>query len=302
VLADPVLADPVLAEVLSVGTPPVAAPPDAGELDAGELEAGETGVEGVEGVEGLALPGVDPTGAALGVTVLDGGAVVVWQRVPVDVAAFVLPFALVLAFAEAVVVGLLAAVVVAVAVATAESVAVALPLGLALLLAGLPLGLLLVLPLGGLVTGLAGGTFGVADLVGLAAAVDEEVDGHGVGGPLLWPAEARPWLAPPPDEPAGLPDPVTPAAPPLVLEEEIPTAEPSWTKASRSGGTARAMPMANTAQATARAGRSSPYRQSRGCRAPPPPGASCPPRTAFQRRTRSARKPPRAVAPACLLA
>jgi len=52
----------------------------------------------------------------------------------------------------------------------------------------------------------------------------------------------------------------------LVLELEIPTAELSWLKAWRSGGTASATPMANTTQAAARAGRSSPYRQSRGCR------------------------------------
>jgi hypothetical protein len=56
--------------------------------------------------------------------------------------------------------------------------------------------------------------------------------------------------------------------PPPVLELEIPTtAEPSWTNASRSGDTASTMPMANTAQAAAMAGRSSPYRQSRCCRA-----------------------------------
>ena len=84
-----------------------------------------------------------------------------------------------------------------------------------------------------------------------------------------------------------------------MLELVIPTAEPSVTKASRSGGTDRATPMANTAQATARAGRSHPYRQSRSSRSPVP-SASCPPRAVFQRRTRPARKPP--LAAECLLA
>jgi hypothetical protein len=51
-----------------------------------------------------------------------------------------------------------------------------------------------------------------------------------------------------------------------VLEMGIPTALLSETKAPRSGGTDSATPMANTTQAAARAGRSSPYRQSRGCR------------------------------------
>ena len=196
-------------------------------------------------------------------------------------AGFLLPVALVLAFAEAVVVPLLVAVAVTLAVAVAVPVAVALALapslGLALPLAGLPLGLPLVLPLGGLVTGVAGAgvTLGVTDLADLAAADDEEVDGQAVGFALLWPAEVRPRLAPPPDEPPGCP--IRPGwAPPLALEEEIPTAVPSWTKASRSGGTARKTPMANTAQATARAGRSSPYRQSRGCRPAPPVPRSCP--------------------------
>ena len=185
-------------------------------------------------------------------------------------AGFLLPVALVLAFAEAVVVPLLVAVAVTLAVAVAVPVAVALALELALELAlplaGLSLGLPLVLPPDGLVTGVAGAgvALGVTDLDGLAAADDEEVDRQVVSFPLLWSAEVRPRLAPPPDEPAWVPDPSA-LAPPLALEEENPTAVPSWTKASRSGGTAKETPMANTAQATARAGRSSPYRQSRGC-------------------------------------
>jgi hypothetical protein len=52
----------------------------------------------------------------------------------------------------------------------------------------------------------------------------------------------------------------------VLLWEVIPTAELRWTKACRSGATARATPMANTTQAIAMAGRSSPSRQSRGWR------------------------------------
>ena len=330
VLGDPVLGDPVLDapvldapvldapatppdELLSIGVGLV--PPGVGELDADEA-----------GVEGVALTGVDAVAVTLGLVVLD--AVEVEQGVPVGVAGFLLPVALVLAFAEAVVVPVLVAAAVTVAVAVAVPVAVALALvpSLALeLTLGLPLaGLPLVLSLGGLVTGVAGAgvTLGVTGLVDLAAAADEEVDWQAVGFSLLRPAKVRSRLAAPPDECTRLPDPAA-LPPPLALGEEIPTAVPSWTKASRSGGTAKEIPMANTAQATARAGRSSPYRQSRGCRpvppvpvppvpvppvpvppvpVPPVPAASCPPRMAFQRRIRSARKPRRAEAPECLLA
>ena len=290
-----VLAD----EVVSVEV----TPPGGGELDVGET-----------GVEGLVLTGADDVAVTLGDVALTLGlavaeGVTVAQGFPAAVAAFLLPVALVLAFAEAVVVlpaALALWVPVAVAVAVAVLVAVAVPLspGLALPLAVLVPGLLLV-PLGGVVTGLAGDTLGVTDLAGLAAAGDEDVGGHAVVFPLLRPAGVRPWLVPPPVEPAWLPDPATLGALVLMLEEEIPTAEAIWTTASRSGGTARAKPMANTAQAAARAGRSSPYRQSRASRrAPPPallprPAVSWPPRATFQRR---ARKPPRAEAPECLLA
>ena len=312
VLDAPVLDAPVLDapatppdELLSIGVGLV--PPGVGELDADEA-----------GAEGLALTGVDAAAVTLGLVVLDG--VEVEQGVPAGVAGFLLPVALVLAFAEAVVVPVLVAAAVTVAVAVAVPVAVALAPSLALeLTLGLPLGLPLaglplVLSLGGLVTGVAGAgvTLGVTGLVDLAAADDEEVDWQAVGFSLLRPAKVRSWLAAPPDECTRLPDPAA-LPPPLALGEEIPTAVPSWTKASRSGGTAKEIPMANTAQATARAGRSSPYRQSRGCRAAPPvpvppvpappvPAASCSPRMAFQRRIRSARKPRRAEAPECLLA
>jgi len=299
-----VLAD----EVVSVEV----TPPGGGELDVGET-----------GVEGLVLTGADDVALTLGDVALTLGdvpvtlglavaeGVTVAQGFPAAVAAFLLPVALVLAVAEAVVVlpaalALWVPVAVAVAVAVAVLVAVAVPLapGLALPLAVLVPGLLLV-PLGGVVTGLAGDTLGVTDLAGLAAAGDEDVGEHAVVFPLLRPAGVRPWLVPPPVEPAWLPDPATLGALVLMLEEEIPTAEAIWTTASRSGGTARAKPMANTAQAAARAGRSSPYRQSRASRrAPPPallprPAVSWPPRATFQRR---ARKPPRAEAPECLLA
>ena len=314
VLDAPVLDAPVLDapatppdELLSIGVGLV--PPGVGELDADEA-----------GVEGLALTDVDALAVTLGLVVLDG--VRVEQGVPVGVAAFLLPVALVLAFAEAVVVpvgggsgghgrrccrrasrrGAGAGAGAGTGAGTAAGRAAA---GRAAA-AGLPLG--------GLVNGVAGAgvTLGVTGLVDLAAADDEEVDWQAVGFSLLRPAKVRSWLAAPPDECTRLPDPAA-LPPPLALEEEIPTAEPSWTKASRSGGTAKEIPMANTAQATARAGRSSPYRQSRGCRpappvpappvpAPPVPAASCSPRMAFQRRIRSARKPRRAEAPECLLA
>ena len=302
-LADPALADPAPPpdEVLSAEVwpaevlPDEVAPPEAGALDVGETD-----------VEGLALTDLDAAGVGLGLAVADGVAVA-GQGVLVAAAAFLLSVALVLAFADADVVAVLVAValpvavavVVAVAVAVLVAVAVPLPPGPAVSLAVRLLGLLP--PLGGLITGLAEGTLGLTGLAGLPAA-DGEADRHPGPVRLLWAAEVRPWLAPPP-EPSLVPDPARLWAPPL-FEEEIPTAEPSWTKASRSGGSARATPMANTAQAAARAGRSSPYRQSRGWRAPglPLPSASWPPRTAFQRRTRSARKPLRAEALECLLA
>jgi hypothetical protein len=102
-------------------------------------------------------------------------------------------------------------------------------------------------------------------LVGLAGADDGEADVHPVASALLWAAEVSP-PAPPAAEPAWVPAPLVLGTSPPVLELEIPTAEASWPKASRSGGTASATPMANTTQAAARAGRSSPYRQSFCCR------------------------------------
>ncbi len=104
------------------------------------------------------------------------------------------------------------------------------------------------------------------------AADDGESDTHAVVGPLLWVVEVPPWPVPTAPEPYWVPAPSALGPPPLVLvlvlELEIPTtAELSWLKAWRSGGTASATPMANTTHAAARAGRSSPSRQSL-CRRP----------------------------------
>ena len=155
---------------------------------------------------------------------------------------------------------------------------------LVLLLAGLVLvlllaGLVLVLLLAGLVLVLL-----LAGLVlVLLASSDwdgEELDGHAVACALVWLLDVLVWLldvlvwlldmllgvAPSGEEPIGLLlDPSVPWDPPLLpLWEVIPTAEPICTKAWRSGGTARATPMANTAQAAARPDRSSTSRRSRG--------------------------------------
>jgi hypothetical protein len=214
------------------------------------------------------------------------------------------PDALELAFAEAGLLALPVAVEAALAVLVAAAVAV--PVGVSVALSP---GLLLVLSVGELLAESAGdalgGVTGLADVADLASMDDGELGGHAVTCPLLWAAELLPGPTPPADALPWVPDPVRLGTPPLVLvlelelEWENPTAVPSWTKAPRSGGIARATPMANTAQAAARAGRNSPYRQSRCCRSPAP-FPSCPPRAAFQRRTMSARKPP--LAAACLLA
>lgn len=134
----------------------------------------------------------------------------------------------------------------------------------------------------------------------MAAADDDEPDAHAVAATLLGAAEVALWLPPPDAEPVWLADPFRLGASWPGLELEIPTAEPSWTKAWRSGGSASATPMANTAHAAATAGRSHPYRQSRCCCRSPSPAASCPSRREFQRRVMAARKPP--LAAACLLA
>jgi len=245
---------------------------DAVELDAVELDAVELG--DVLDVPGLALVDVDADALALGLVVLAGLglALSLTQRVPVAPAVVlpVLPVlfaALLLAAAEADVLALAVELVVAAAVAVAVAVLVSLMLllGLALLLLLLAAGLLLVLPVAGLVAVPGVGTLGVVDLLVLAARDGEALDGHTGGFGLLGPMAVLPWLRPPAAAPAGLPGPAWLGVP-AVLREVIPADWLSWTRAWRIGGTARATPMANKAQAIARVGRSSPSRQSRGWR------------------------------------
>jgi hypothetical protein len=262
VLVDPVLVDPVLVDPVSV--PPeavsvglVLAPPVTGGLDVCEADVEEL------------LPGVDEDAVALGLAAFDGVAVPVGQSVAVAFADVLPPFALVLAFAEAVEVAVLVALADPVPVSVAAGVAVVVSLGPVLPPTVPPLDPVSVALLGGLfagvtlgVTGLAG-LAGLADLAGLAA--DDESVAHAVASLLLPVAEVPAWPAPPAPELYWVPAPLALGTPPPVPELEIPTALPSWTTASRSGGIASATPMANTTHAAARAGRSSPYRQSR-CR------------------------------------
>jgi hypothetical protein len=152
-------------------------------------------------------------------------------------------------------------------VAVAVGVAVVVSLGPVLPLAVPPLDPLSVALLDALLAGVTLGATDLVDVAGLAAEDDGESGVHAVVGLLLWVAEVPPWPVPPAPELYWVPAPLTLRTPLPVLELEIPTAEASWPKASRSGGTASATPMANTTHAAARAGRSSPYRQSRCCRA-----------------------------------
>jgi len=267
VFVDPVLVDPVSVppEVVVVSVGLVLGPPVPGELDAGEA-----------GVEEL-LPGAGEDTVALGLAVLDGVAVpVVGQGVRVALADFLPPVGLVLAFAEAVEVAALMAVALALPVAGVVAVPVVVSLGLVPPPTVPPLDPWSVALLAGLLAGVEVGVADLADLAGLvaaddaaaddAAADDAESDAHAVASLLLRAAELPPWPAPPAPEPSWVPAPLTLGTPLPVPELEIPTALASWAKASRSGGTASATPMANTTQAAARAGRSSPYRQSRCCR------------------------------------
>jgi hypothetical protein len=274
----------------------------------GRLDVDDDPDEG--GVAVLVL--LDADAVALGPAFFEGLELAVepWHGESAGLAAFLLRVGLVFALAEAVAVAVLA-LLLAVAVLVAESVGVAvaealsLPDGLrlGLPLAGVPLVPSLGLLLAGEVCEPSGDTLGFAGFVDLAAAADE--DGQAVGCALLGLADgALAGPAPPFAEPAALPEPSRLGAFPLVLDDEMPTADPSWMKASRSGGRARTTPMANTAQAAARAGLSSPSRQSRGRRAPlprvgAPRAGSSPPRPVSQR-PRPARKPPGAAA--CLLA
>jgi hypothetical protein len=311
-----------------VDGPPVGLPavlPVDGRLDVDDADPEEAGV-----AVPVVLPDVDAEPVALGLLTFLGGLGLALEAghdgEPVGLAAaFLLPVALVFAVAEAVAVALLVALLLAVAVAVlvAEAVPVAealsLPDGLTLELplAGLPLVPSLELLPAGEVCEPCGDALGFTGLLAFAdraAAADEEGDAQAVGCALLRPDDVLAGPAPPFAAPAALPEPSRLGAFPLALDDAMPTADPSWTKASRSGGRARTTPMANTAQAAARTGLSSPSRQSRGrCRAPPRAGpspagpspagprraCSSPPRPVTQR-PRPARKPPSAVE--CLLA
>jgi hypothetical protein len=182
VLVDPVLVDPSLAPVpaaggvLSAGLLPV--PPAAGGLD----------VAGAAGEE-LPTAGGGTVAAGAGLAVLDGGAELLRQGVPVAPAVCLPPVALSLAFAEA---GLLAPPVAEVALAVPVAVAVAVSVAVAVTLSP---GLLLVLPLGGPPAEFAGDALGATELAGLAdlaAGDDGEPDAHAVASSLLGMAEVPP--------------------------------------------------------------------------------------------------------------
>jgi hypothetical protein len=304
-------------------------PLGGGELDAAELGAEELGAEelgvaelGAEelGVDGLALPDADADAVAAGPdsAVLPGAGVALRQvAAPVAPAVPFLLFAA-LRLAVPVLVAVLVTVAVAVLVTVTVAVAVGVPVGVAVAVLGLP-GVLDAEP--------AGVTLGVAALLDLAAGVgdDVEVAVHGVAVRSPWPLALTPGLTPPADETTGVPPPATPCVP-LALCEDSPVTLPIWYRASRVGGSARATPTANTAHATARAGRSSPSHHSPGrccsparrgsparravpvpaCRRSVLPVPACRrsvylPRQADQRRVRPASKPPAAGAQACLL-
>lgn len=258
----------------------------------------------VPGVDGVVLADPDVDVAVVGWSVVLGAVVGPHVAVPV-IPSISLPLvALRLAFAESalgeLVVPVAVAVLVAVAVPVAVLVAVAVPVAVVVLV-------------GVAVPELAGVAFGVTDLPGSAvadvvAAAGEEVDGHAVALGLLWPLVVLPGLLAPLDEPPNGLEPVPARLGVPLLLFEMPATWPIWTRASRVGGSARATPTANTAHATARAGRSNPSRQSRGRRraspAPSRPGPvlSRSSRPAFQRSLRAPRKPPTCPTPACLLA
>jgi hypothetical protein len=288
---------PVPGEPLSVGLTSVL--PDEGKLDVGAEDPDEGGVATLE------LPDAGAEVETAGLAVFAGlelagqeGELLAWPGFLLPV---LLPAAVAVAVPLAVLLALLLAVAVEDAVAVPVAAALPLSLGLTLVLSLLP-GLALVLPLAGTVPEPVGGTVGSA-LLGLAdldAPAGEAGDMQAVACALLWLADELAGPAPPLlADPAALPAPFRLGVPGLGLEEEevIPTAELSETTASRSGGSARTTPMANTAQAPARIGLSSPSRQSRGRAWPRPPRPeSSPPRPAFQRPARPARKPPRAAA------
>lgn len=240
----------------------------------------------------------------------------------VDAAAFFLAFLVVLAvgvgLVQLVLVAWLVAVLVALELAgaeVAEAGAVGVPLLLALALA-LPLALALALvlaaellpPVAGLgeEVGELGGGVGelvavldvLADGVGEGDAGDDEHDAATAG--VGWSAAV---VFGPTAPPRGLPPPPWLGALPVLADFWPPrTLDTDELSAERSGGTeAKTTPTANTAQPRAMAGLISASRQSLG--RVRPGAVPCPARPAFQRRTRSARKPdPSGTAWECLLA
>ena len=222
--------------------------------------------DGDADVDGLALVDVVAAGLTFGSDFLVGVGLAVElgpQGVAVALAA-VLPAGLVTvaeAAAEGVVVTVLVGVAVVLGVVVGVLVAVVLPPGLALLVVELALVPLLV----GLVTVAAGSTLGPADLAALLEGDGEELDEHEGAIARARLLEMLLGLRTPADEAIVWPGPVPAWAVWLLWGEEVsPAAWLSWMKAWRSGGTARATPTANRAQAAASAGRSSPSRQSRG--------------------------------------
>ncbi len=174
------------------------------------------------GADADALPDADAGALVLAVVVGVDVAVAVAHGVPVAAGAFLVLVALTLADGETVVAGALAeAVPVVVAVAGAV---VSVPVGLLVVPAGVPLSPLLVLPLAGLVSELAGDAVGVSGLVGLAEADGEELGGHAGAVALLWPMEVAPWLRVPLDAPLWVAVPARLGGPLVLCEEVIPTA------------------------------------------------------------------------------
>jgi hypothetical protein len=320
-LLEPVLDVPMLLDpVLDVPAPPVLGVPAVGltmmPCDGAELDAEELGVVGLTladadpvALDSAALVGV-AVGLGVGLTQLAG---------PVPPGVICLLFAALRLAVESVAVGVTVTlgvtVVVAVPVGVAVAVAVPVPVPVPV-----PVGVpLLLVPPAGLGAELAGVTLGVCDLLDLAGAWEdwegcgwearedgEELVGHAVAAAPLGLALLLPVLIPPFDEGACVPVParlgglLEPVLA-LVLCDEIPAIWPIWTMAWRVGGSASAMPMANTAAPSAKAGRSSPSRQSRLSRRACP-ASSRRAHPVFHGRVRPARKPPAAPALACLLA
>ena len=266
----------------------------------GEPDAGELVVAGPV----LADPGDDAVVAGWSVVlgVLAGPQL----AVPLTPTINLPPIALRVAFAEAVSPAVPGGVTVAVVAVLAGAFVVAVLVGVGVV--GVVVGV--AVGLGGELTGTA---VGVTELRGVAAgeevvaAAGDEVVGHAVTFGLLALLVRRCGLTVPFGElPRGVE-----AAPfrlgvPLALPVEMPAtwpaSWPSWTRASRVGGSARATPMANTAHATASAGRSRPSRQSRGWRRAVSGWGPVLSRPPIQRRVSPTRKPPASPARECLLA